>query len=131
MLFTNMNPDELIQTAQKGFHITLGATASLVESLQDTRKREENVAKFQQDWESLSEELAEKGRQTEREARSFVDGMISQQGSTSSQAPASPGQAPQSPTAPPDIQQDIQDLTAQVAAMRAELERLRKQDPSA
>lgn len=125
-----MNPDELIQTAQKGFHITLGATASLVESLQDTRKREENAAKLQQDWGLLSEELAEKGRQTEREARSFVDTIMNQQSSTSAQAPYDSGSTPQTPTAAPDVQQDIQDLTAQLAAMREELERLRKQDPS-
>ncbi len=121
-----MNPEELLQTAQKGFHMTLGATATLIESLQDARKREENSAKLRQDWGQLSEELVRKGQQTEQEARIFVDGLINQ-GNGGSKTSSGTASAPDMPTAPPEVQQDLQTLTEQLSALRQELERLRNQ----
>lgn len=125
-----MNSENLAEALHKGFHVTLGATTSLVESLQDPQKRDENVAKLSQDWNQLSEEWAEKGRVTEQEARNFVDTLLAQRGqstSTSTGAPSS-STSEAAPTAPPDIQLELQELTAQIAAIRAELERLRNQD---
>jgi polyhydroxyalkanoate synthesis regulator phasin len=115
-----MNPDTFVQTLQKGYRVTLGATALAIESLQDSQQREENFAKMRSDPNQLIEELAVKGETTEREARSFVDGVFSQPptgATTPTSAPASPQTVA--------IQQDLQELTAQLAAIRAELERLR------
>ncbi len=122
-----MNPDTLIQTLQKGYRVTIGATALMIESLQDSQHREENFAKLKSDPNQLIEELAVKGETTEREARSFVDGVFSQfnssQQSNSSQSPYETS-APMPPQTVA-IQQDLQQLTAQLSAIRAELERLR------
>jgi len=119
-----MNTEEILQTAQKGFHITLG-----VESLQDAQKREENAAKLQQDWPTLSEELALKGRTTEQEARVFVDSIMNRQSPTSSTSTGTSSTA-SGPAAPPEVQQDIQSLTEQLASLRQELERLRNERSS-
>jgi polyhydroxyalkanoate synthesis regulator phasin len=119
-----MNSDTLVQTLRKGYRVTLGATASVIESLQDAQRREENFAKLRSDPNQLIEELATKGEITEREARSFVDGVFSQTSSASSSSPSSPATAPVSPQTAA-IQEDLQELTAQLAAIRAELERLR------
>jgi polyhydroxyalkanoate synthesis regulator phasin len=118
-----MNSDTLVQTLQKGYRVTLGATASVIESLQDAQRREENFAKLRTDPNQLIEELAIKGETTEREARSFVDGVFSQPSnpSNSTSTPSTPPVSPQTAA----IQQDLQELTAQLAAIRAELERLR------
>lgn len=117
-----MNPDTLIQTLQKGYRVTIGATASVIESLQDSQCREENFAKLRSDPNQLIEELAVKGETTEREARSFVDSVFSQQSNgTPSSYEATPPASPRTVA----IQQDLQELTAQLAAIRAELERLR------
>lgn len=127
-----MNPDNVVQFLQKGFHVTLGATTSLIESLQDAQKRDENLSKLNLEWSVLSEELAEKGARTEQEARSFVDTLLGQgAGSTTSQASSgsSTGTA-STPTAAPDIQLELQELTAQIAAIRVELEKLRNQNAS-
>ncbi len=127
-----MNPDTLIQTLQKGYRVTIGATASVIESLQDSQCREENFAKLRSDPNQLIEELAAKGETTEREARSFVDGVFSQ--SRNSQSNSSqpfngiPSPYETNTPMPPRtvaIQQDLQELTAQLAAIRIELERLR------
>ena len=122
-----MNSDTIVEQLQKGFRVTLGATASLVETLQDPDKRSENLTKLSQEWSQLSADWAEKGAETEQEARSFVDTILSkQQGSSSSAGTAASPET--ASTTSPSIQLEIQELTAQLAAIRAELERLRNQD---
>lgn len=127
-----MNSDNLVQSLQNGLRVTLGATASLIEVLQDPQKRNENLTKLSQEWNQLAEEWAEKGKVTEQEARNFVDSMLAQRHHAASTDPTSPATATAptdtSPTAPPDIQLELQELTAQIAAIRAELEKLRNQD---
>lgn len=123
-----MQSDNLTQLLQKGFHITLGATSFLIETLQDAEKREDNLRKLRTDMNGLTEDWVQKGESIEQEARNFVDTIVDghnqpTQTSESETATASP------PTVPIDIQrQEIQELTAQVAALRAELEKLQVQD---
>ncbi len=119
-----MNPDTLAQMVQKGVHITLGATTTAVESLQDPQKRQENLSKLNLGWDTLSEEWAQRGQQTEQEARAFVDTLWAQRGS----APSGASPTPNAPSPTPEVQQDIQELTAQLAALRVELETLRTQN---
>lgn len=127
-----MNPDTITQFFQKGVHVTLGATTALVESLQDAQKRDENVSRLSSDFDGLVEDLAAKGEVTEQEARRMVESMMSQVGGSMSNSPAS-SSAPRSntvnttATVVPDaaVQADLQELTAQIAAMRAEIERLK------
>lgn len=124
------NSDPIVEQLQKGFRVTLGATASLVEALQDPEKREENLAKLSQEWSQLAADWAEKGEVTEQEARTFVDTIWSQQGASNPSSSAAPPEtgSTASPDVQPDVQSEIQELTAQLAAIRAELERLRNQD---
>ncbi len=131
-----MNSDNLAQLLQQGFHITLGATSFLIETLQDPQKREENLNKLQSDFSQLPQEWAQKGEMTEREARNFVDTILAQQNNASDSPkngdnPDSPTSSPPASSAQPvqsDVQQEIQALTAQIAALRAELENLRIED---
>jgi polyhydroxyalkanoate synthesis regulator phasin len=129
-----MSSDNLVQTLQTGFRITVGATASLLESLQDDRKREENLETLKLEWTQIADKWAEKGEQTEQEARNFVDAVMSQgQSATSgsSTAPAS-SSAPETPVAAADaaVQTELQDLTEQIATLRKELEQLREREDS-
>lgn len=127
-----MNADNPIQVLQTGFRISLGATASLIESLQDSQKREEIISKLtNSEFGQLTEEWAKKGEITEQEARNFVDSLLNQQSSqTPGETPGASGATTETPTptASPDVQLELQELTAQIAAMRAELERLRNED---
>ncbi len=68
-----MNSDNLTQLLQQRFRITLGATASLVETLQDPQKRNQNLSDLRSELNHLTQEWAEKGEVTEQEARNFVD----------------------------------------------------------
>lgn len=126
-----MNSDSLLQFLQNGFRLSVGATAALIESLQDSQKREEILAKLKQsEFSELAAELTKKGEITEQEAREFVDSLWQQQNQTSGDAPGtSATTTTDNPVASPNVQQDLQELTAQVAALRAELEKLRTENP--
>lgn len=131
-----MNPDNVMEFLQTGFRVGVGATASLLESIQDAQKREENLADLKLDASDLTKKWAEKGEMTEREARNFVDTLIDHQRSpsepSSSATPSAPSSEPPSspPTSAtnPEVYQDLQDLTAQIAALRSELENLQQKD---
>ncbi|GAB4278642.1 MAG: hypothetical protein Fur0025_05320 [Oscillatoriaceae cyanobacterium] len=148
-----MNSDSIIESLQTGFRVAVGATASLIEILQDPSKREENLSKLNSDWGVLAEELATKGELTEREARQFVENMWNQQQSSPT-GDGRPGEGEQgrrgdsdpsadaqeggrgdetpapnaTATADPEIQGELRNLTQQLAALRAELERLQQTD---
>lgn len=124
-----MNSANLTQLLQQGFRVTLGATASLVETLQDSQKRNDNLDSIRSELSHLATEWAAKGEITEQEARNFVDNILNQLGtqgrsSTSAYPPSTVTTTP-TQAAPPDVELELQELTAQIAAMRVELEKLR------
>ena len=127
-----MNSDNLTQLLQQGFRVTLGATASLVETLQDPQKRNDNFDSIRSELSYLATEWAAKGEITEQEARNFVDNLLNQLGTQrrSSRSASPPSTVITTPTqaAPPDLELELQELTAQLAAMRTELEKLRDPD---
>ncbi|MBD1927897.1 hypothetical protein H6F74_16840 [Trichocoleus sp. FACHB-90] len=124
-----MNSDNLFDLVHKGFRVTLGATASLVESVQDPQKREQNLELLKTDSNLLLEQLAQKGETTEQVARSFVDSLITPTDRTESTptygTPSSTVTTSTTSVAQQDVQIELQELTAQIAAMRTELEKLR------
>jgi polyhydroxyalkanoate synthesis regulator phasin len=128
-----MNSDNLTEMLQKGFRVTLGATSFMIETLQDSQKRDENLAKLKsENLSQLTDEWAQQGELTEREARNFVDTIFT--GTTNQntvQTPAGsddPINTPATPAAASDPKLEIQELTAQMAALRAELEKLRTEE---
>jgi polyhydroxyalkanoate synthesis regulator phasin len=120
-----MNPDTLVQSLQKGFHTTLGAASFMVDLVQYPDQRDTNLERLKSDFDQLKEEWAVKGEQTEQEARVFVEKMWNQPSGSPAGTTAS---EPAGPTAPAGVQSDLKDLTEQIAAIRAELEKLREQD---
>ncbi|KAM3103541.1 hypothetical protein ACKFKF_00600 [Phormidesmis sp. 146-12] len=152
-----MNSDTVTQLLQKGFHVTIGATASLVESLQDPQKREQNFSRLRSEFselttpslveslqdpnrreqnlirlrlelDELTQEWAQKGEVTEREARAFVDTMLAQRNQGTSSTTTVTTTATPVSTISPEVQLELQALTAQLGAIRAELERLRSEE---
>ena len=129
-----MNADNLTQILHQGFRVTLGATSSMIEMLQDSQKRSENLEKIQSQWSQLAEEWAEKGEQTEEEARKFVDTIVDQ-GTNSGTAGTTTSTSSSMTTtsvsvSEPNSAEELQELTAQIAALRQELERLRGPESS-
>ena len=124
-----MNSDTVLRLLQKGFRVTIGATATLIEVLQDPQRRDQNLSKLRLELDQLAQEWAEKGEITEQEARSFVDTLMAQRRNVSDQA-ASETTITTIATpvvSPPTEVLELQELTAQLAAIRAELALLRQQ----
>lgn len=120
-----MDSQQTFEFLRKGLHVTLGATTSLVESVQDPLKREENLAQLNLGFDELTNIWQEKGSVTENEARQFVDTVISS--SMNAVTPnnntyGSPTQSPSSGTTfNADIASEIEDLTTQISEIRNEL----------
>ncbi|MGL5508965.1 MAG: hypothetical protein ACRC2J_17145 [Microcoleaceae cyanobacterium] len=121
------NSDDLVNILHKGFRVTLGATASVLESIQDPAKRQENLQKLSSDPQQLTvlaDELAEKGEVTEREARNLVDAILAQKrgnntGNSSYNYPTT-----SRVTIDPELQREIEDLKCQVVALKDDLQKL-------
>jgi polyhydroxyalkanoate synthesis regulator phasin len=120
-----MDSNTVIETLKKGVRVSLGATTAVVESLQDTQKREENLANLQLNPVELAELLATKGAKTEEEARKVMDDFLTQNG-LKMNAPQSPNAesdpfraSTQSPSGiDGDLQQGLQNLTEELATIR-------------
>ena len=123
---TLMNPDDLTQIIQKGFHLTLGATSFFMETLQNSSKRDENLNKLNSDFNQLTEEWAQRGEMTEREARNFVDTILNQQNSQVNTDSINVPSTPVSDFVQSDIQRDLLELTQEVADLRAALQQSQK-----
>lgn len=126
-----MNPDSFVQLLQRSFRITLGATTSLLETLQDPQKREANFSELKSKLSQQAEDWAAKGAVTEEEARNLVDRLWQQRPYASRSSSTNPPSNPVTVTHPnpaPQTQSEIQDLTAQIATLRTELENLRNSD---
>ncbi len=119
-----MNTDALWQSLQTGLRISLGATASILETLQDPQKRQESLTILQAELQEKVQEWVAKGEMTELEARSFIDSMLKQQGANSPTTSDSQGE-----TISPDAQQSLGELTDKIADLRSELEKLRNSQP--
>jgi len=123
-----MNPDNLTQIIQKGFHLTLGATSFFMETLQNSSKRDENLNKLNSDFNQLTEEWAQRGERTEREARNFVDTILNQQNCQVNTDSINVPSTPVSDFVQSDIQRDLLELTQEVADLRAALQQSQKSD---
>jgi polyhydroxyalkanoate synthesis regulator phasin len=121
--------DTVLQLLKKGFRVTIGATATLIEVLQDPQRREQNLSRLRRELDQLAQEWAEKGEMTEQEARSFVDILIAQRRADSDRVASEAIVTTTAVPVPPPSSEvlELQELTAQLAAIRAELAHLREQ----
>jgi len=133
-----MDTIDLEKLLQRGYYVTLGATSSLIEVIQDPIKREENLRLLGRNFDEITQVLAEKGVTTEAEARSYVDSFIANQVSgKSNNDTESAGLTTVTTTAKTvdengadqkvkaSMRDEIAELTQQLASLRSELEQLR------
>ena len=117
-----MNDNNLLQIAQQGFRITVGAATSLVETVQNPQKRTEMLSQMQADLSQKTQEWSEKGEVTEQEARKFLDSLFEGKNSgVNNQGTEN------SPTASrTNTSSDLRQLTDEIIALRQELEQIRQ-----
>lgn len=102
----------------------------MVESLQDSQKREENISQLNLGFDQLSQIWADKGEITETEARKMIDSMATQYGVNANPMSSGSSTAPSatSPSIDPSLQQELKTLTNQLANIRLELTQMGNQD---
>ncbi|NJL49799.1 MAG: hypothetical protein HC929_23235 [Leptolyngbyaceae cyanobacterium SM2_5_2] len=125
-----MTPDTLSETLQKGFHVTLGATAALLEAVQNPQASSQRFAELGNDVNRITEELEAKGEVTEREARQLVDSLLSQvpnpfQSATSGMPTVD---TIATPVADSSVQSDLVALTQELSEIRQEIEALKQRN---
>ncbi len=124
-----MTPDTVTTTLQRGFRVTLGATATLLEAIQDPQTSGQQFSDLGGDVSRLAETLESKGKITEREARQFVDDLLRQWPNPLWESVSSPiptVDTVATPVADPTVQSDLASLTQELAAMRQALEDLKR-----
>jgi polyhydroxyalkanoate synthesis regulator phasin len=121
----NITPEAIFQLAQKGFRLGVGASASLVEGLQNPQIYQQTLDKLRANPNQLVEELAAKGEVTEREARKLVDQVIGDRLGTRPAAEMTVTTT--AVTIGPDVEAELQSLTQQLVALRQELQQLKTQ----
>jgi polyhydroxyalkanoate synthesis regulator phasin len=128
----NMNNNNILQFVQQGFRVTVGATASFLETIQDPQKRAEAISEMQTELTQKAGEWAQKGEITEQEARKIIEKLFRQQNWTKTSATSSTtSEVVYSPNNSTDnVESELQELTQQIIALRNELEQLRKSDNS-
>lgn len=121
-----MTLDPVTTTFQKGFRLALGATATLLEVIQDPQSSGERFMAFGGDMGQVAATLETKGETTEREARQFVDQLISQIPSPFVEGPIAPTvDTVATPVADVSVQSDLAALTQDLADLRQAIETLK------
>ncbi|MCS6958873.1 MAG: hypothetical protein RMK91_02350 [Pseudanabaenaceae cyanobacterium SKYGB_i_bin29] len=115
-----MNTIDWGKLLQRGYYVTLGFTSILLEIAQDATKREERI----KDLDRFLDELVAKGVSTEAEARSYVD-QIMARGTQTSKTEDGTTVTAVATTVADNTEQELRELTEQIAKLRQELEQLR------
>jgi polyhydroxyalkanoate synthesis regulator phasin len=119
-----MTSDTVLQFVQHSFRIAIGTGNIVVETFQNPQMGLDTWTQLTTNPTQLAQDLAEKGRNTEQEAREFVDRMLEQQRNPSASGVTVTTTAT---SIGPDLQLELQDLAAQLVAIRTELAQLRAQ----
>ncbi|MDJ0647928.1 MAG: hypothetical protein QNJ60_04415 [Xenococcaceae cyanobacterium MO_188.B19] len=113
----------LLETAQQGFHITVGAATSFLETVQNPQKRSEAISQIQFELNQKAQEWSEKGVATEQEAKAYINNLINQ--NTGARNPSSDVYTSNTSTSN-DANSGLQQLKAEIIALRLELEKMRQ-----
>jgi DNA phosphorothioation-dependent restriction protein DptG len=123
-----METNDFFNFVHQGFRTAVGATASIVETLQDPQKREQTLSEINEQWQKKSDTWAKKGEVTEEEARRMIEKFFHQQEQNresritksvgENQEDISAGSFSQANSA-----QEIQELSATIVSLREQLEK--------
>ncbi|MBJ7901615.1 MAG: hypothetical protein GC158_17250 [Cyanobacteria bacterium RI_101] len=109
----------------QGFRVSVGAAATLAETLQDNQRRQQTLRDLQTQLGEQTRIWAEKGAATEAEARRAVEDWLQQ-----AKQKASPNAGGSNLTVSvsyDQAQRELEDLIQQITALKAELEQTRSQ----
>ncbi len=122
-----MNPEQIFNSLHRSLQTALGATVSLVETLQDEAQRDQLYTKIQSqptaaEFSYWLEAWAARGEAQEQAAMQLVDAIFSRS------AGGPPAPESQGLQVPPSLQGELQELTQHLATLRQDLEQSRRQE---
>jgi polyhydroxyalkanoate synthesis regulator phasin len=124
-----MDSNNFFDLVHQGFRTAVGAAASVVETFQNPQKREETFSNLNSQWQKSTQEWAEKGETTEKEARRVVEEFLHKQGANqgngatkSTEGEIKSNNVTDSPSPKPDVATEIRELTAAIVSLITELE---------
>ncbi|RMF24553.1 MAG: hypothetical protein D6756_06820 [Cyanobacteria bacterium J083] len=120
-----MNSNNIWQFLQQGFRLTLGATVSLLETIQNPEKRSAILAELQNQLQAQTQVWVEKGEITEAEAKEMINNFLQQLNRQKGNNETSPA-SPNAPSNNQDISEELQDLTAKIIDLRRQIAELRQ-----
>ena len=133
-----MNTDTLLELFQKSYRVTLGAASTAVEAVQDPQRAADEFSDIGTDFNRLADKLEVRGALTEKEARDFVEGVVSQMPepfrSVSANFTHQENTVPKTvttvatPIVDAGLQSEVESLTAELIAMRAEIDALKQKN---
>lgn len=112
-----------MQLLQQGVRIAMGAIASWIETWQDPQKRVEAIAFLQTELEQKTKEWLAKGEITEEEVKAFMNSLTEGINLGDYNFNATKSQKKKTLA---HITSQIQELTADIIALKLELEKLRQ-----
>lgn len=113
-----MESNNFFNFIQQGLRTAIGATTIVVETLQDSQKRQQTLSELNEEWHKKSQEWAEKGEITEQEARRFIENFLQKQGKNTRNC--SSDSVAKNET---NIVSEIQELNQAIVSLRTELEK--------
>lgn len=126
-----MDSNKVFNVIQQGFRTVVGATTTIVETIQDPQKREQTLSELNQDWAKKAEDWAKKGEVTEQEARRMMENFLHKQsenkyGNTTNHndvdSVSNVSYYNQNPV------KEIQELTETIISLRTDLEQANKSE---
>jgi polyhydroxyalkanoate synthesis regulator phasin len=122
-----MKSNNILEIAQQTFRIAIGATATLLETIQDSEKRSTIITDMQTELNQKSQQWAQKGEVTEQEARQKLERILQKTPwKDTSKSNASNDNTYTDTTVTSAVtKSELQSLTEQITALRSELEQLR------
>ena len=122
-LFMDSN-NNLTEILQHSVRVAIGAATVLVETLQDSQKRNQTFEELQGQFKQKAEEFAQKGEVTEREAKQKAEEWFNQYQSSHRSSSTTPTTSTSS-SSTSSSNGGVQNLTEQIISLRTELENLR------
>jgi polyhydroxyalkanoate synthesis regulator phasin len=127
-----MNNNNLAQALQQGFHITVGAITSFVETAQNPEKRTEVISELQMELNQKTREWAVKGETTEQEGRRVLDNFLRQRNWQPETANSNRSNSSDSSNNSTELSErntissGLQQLQDEIVALRTELAKMRE-----
>jgi polyhydroxyalkanoate synthesis regulator phasin len=122
-----MKSNNIIEIAQQTFRIAIGATATLLETIQNSEKRSTVITDMQTELSQKSQQWAQKGEVTEQEARQTLEKLLQKtpwKGNSRNSA-TNDNNYTDTTVVNSVTKSELQSLTEQITALRNELEQLR------